>query len=165
MNRKIVVFLDTEKYVLENVIQNKDKIKEAKIIGELIKKGTMIGKIEPTEIGIITPFRAQIKEITNEMKIGIKDPKMLEELNSIEISTIDKFQGRDKSLIIISLSYSNESENENEMLAYQWNRLNVAFTRAKYKMIIVASLHQIKGKKIFSELLEFAHNNNFIHSF
>jgi DNA replication ATP-dependent helicase Dna2 len=56
----------------------------------------------------------------------------------LEFSTIDKYQGRDKSVIILSFVRSNEKGNAGRLLQ-DARRLNVALTRAKCKMIAVGS--------------------------
>lgn len=53
-------------------------------------------------IGIISPYRAQLQIIGAMLKQSHK---------SVECSTIDKYQGRDKECIIISLVRSNSNQN------------------------------------------------------
>ena len=74
--------------------------------------------------------------------------------DGLEISTIDRFQGRDKSVVIISLVRSN-SEGKSGRLLQDFRRLNVAFSRAKHKMIIIgsyATLH--RGSDVLRPVLE-----------
>lgn len=56
----------------------------------------------------------------------------------MERLTADQFQGKDKDCVIISLVRSN-SQNQIGDLLQDWRRLNVAFTRAKSKLIIIGS--------------------------
>ena len=68
--------------------------------------------------------------------------------------TIDRFQGRDKSAIIISLVRSN-SEGKTGRLLQDFRRLNVAFSRAKKKMIIVGSFSTLqKGSDVLCPVLD-----------
>lgn len=53
----------------------------------------------------------------------------------IEISTVDKYQGRDKEMIILSLVRSNMEGHVGKLIK-DWRRINVAFTRAKSKLIV-----------------------------
>ena len=72
----------------------------------------------------------------------------------LEMCTIDRFQGRDKSVIILSLVRSN-NEGKAGRLLQDFRRLNVAFSRAKRKMIIVGSLSTLqKGSDVMRPVLE-----------
>uniref|UniRef100_A0A8C0B9Q0 DNA replication ATP-dependent helicase/nuclease n=1 Tax=Buteo japonicus TaxID=224669 RepID=A0A8C0B9Q0_9AVES len=83
---------------------------------------------KPSDIGIISPYRHQLKTITDLMA------KLKE--NRVEVNTVDKYQGRDKSIIIISFVRNSNDENLGTLLK-DWRRLNVAITRAKHKLIMV----------------------------
>jgi len=56
-------------------------------------------------IGIISPYRAQVKHLHKFLKDNLKSVKEL------EIHTVDKFQGKDKECIIVSLVRSNQNGN------------------------------------------------------
>ena len=79
-------------------------------------------KFDFNEIGIITPFLKQEKFISKE----------LEELGFNNVYTIDKSQGSEKDIIIISFVKTSF----NESIVNDLARINVAFTRAKKKLII-----------------------------
>ena len=61
----------------------------------------------------------------------------------LEISTIDRYQGRDKPVIILSCVRSNKQARTGRLLQ-DMRRLNVAMTRAKCKFIIVGSFSTLK---------------------
>ena len=50
--------------------------------------------INSANIGIITPFRQQVKLIREALRSGGH--------HEVEVNTVDQYQGRDKSVIIIS---------------------------------------------------------------
>ena len=56
----------------------------------------------------------------------------------LEVSTIDKYQGRDKETIILSMARSNDAGKTGRLLEDK-RRLNVAFSRTKMKLIIIGS--------------------------
>lgn len=56
----------------------------------------------------------------------------------LELSTIDKYQGRDKAVILVSFVRSNELGNCGNLLN-DFRRINVAFSRAKRKLILLGS--------------------------
>ena len=120
---KPVVFVEYKKLFNEKELNeanyvNKIEIKLIKEILNMIK----LTKFDFNDIGIITPFLKQEKYLSKE----------LEDIGFNNVYTIDKSQGSEKEIIIISFvktSFNNSIVND---LA----RINVAFTRAKNKLII-----------------------------
>ncbi|KAH0623512.1 hypothetical protein JD844_006339 [Phrynosoma platyrhinos] len=102
---------------------------------------------KPLDIGVISPYRHQLKVITELMTSS--------HINKVEVNTVDKYQGRDKSIIIVSFVRSNTDGKLGELLK-DWRRLNVAITRAKHKLVMlgcVPSLCQyLPLKKLLSHL-------------
>ncbi|GIS23409.1 MAG: hypothetical protein CM15mP123_13110 [Gammaproteobacteria bacterium] len=85
----------------------------------------------------------------------------------IDVGTVDKFQGREAEIVIVSMTSSDIFEAPRGIdFLMEKNRLNVAVTRAKTLAIIVGSedLHQPEAKSIKSmeiqnfyiSLIEFA---------
>lgn len=56
----------------------------------------------------------------------------------LEVSTIDRYQGRDKDAIVLSFVRSNPKGKVGRLLE-DFRRLNVAVTRAKCKLVMVGS--------------------------
>jgi DNA replication ATP-dependent helicase Dna2 len=83
-------------------------------------------------VGVVSPYRAQIRIMEECSRMSSLKKQ------GLEFSTIDKYQGRDKSVIILSFVRSNEKGNAGRLLQ-DARRLNVALTRAKCKMIAVGS--------------------------
>lgn len=109
-----------------------------------------------SSIGVITPFRSQLR--------ALQDSLNLMGNSGLEISTIDRFQGRDKSVVIISLVRSNDDGKSGRLLQ-DFRRLNVAFSRAKHKMIIIGSystLHQ--GSDVLRPVLESCRERGWIQN-
>jgi TPR repeat protein len=94
----------------------------AKIVEHIRRKN------ESSSIGVITPYAEQKRLITEK----ISQRKHLQE--SIDINTVDGFQGDERDIIIISFTRSHVSEFLKEI-----RRLNVAITRAKFCLIILAA--------------------------
>ncbi|KAJ3615625.1 hypothetical protein Zmor_012420 [Zophobas morio] len=90
----------------------------------LIKCGVSAGNV-----GIITPYHSQTLLIKENL---IKS----EFLSTLEVFTIDKYQGKDKLVIILSFVRSNSLSLVGSLLEDS-RRLNVAFTRAKEKVAIL----------------------------
>lgn len=114
--------------------------------GNLLVKRLNELKTEYLSIGIISPYRAQV----NFLKSSIEDAQTT-------IETVDSFQGQERDVIFISLVRSN-SENEIGFLK-DYRRMNVAMTRAKYKLIIIGDSSTLGSDPFYSDLLEFIENN------
>lgn len=101
----------------------------AHLVTTLIRAG-----VPPNTIGVITFYRSQLALLRSEVK-AIAGTTATSEL---EMHTADKYQGRDKEVIILSCVRSNTDGNIGELLK-DWRRVNVAITRAKSKLLIVGS--------------------------
>lgn len=112
------------------------------ILHSLIRSGA-----PPKDIGVISPFRAQVQNIGDHSSMASWKE------SGLEVSTIDRYQGRDKPVIVLSLVRSNR-EGQTGRLLQDKRRLNVAFTRAKAKLIIVGSFSTLtRGSPILRPLL------------
>lgn len=107
---------------------------EARIVVQLVDALLATG-VPADEIGVMTHYRSQLSLL----KHGLRAHG-----NSIELHTADRFQGRDKEVVILSLVRSNEACNIGDLLK-DWRRINVAFTRAKTKLLVVGSGDTLKG--------------------
>lgn len=110
------------------------------------------GGLQPASLGIISPYRHQLKLISQVFH---------RETNEIEINTVDKYQGRDKSCIIVSLVRSNEHCNVGDLLR-DWRRVNVAVTRAKRKLILIGSLTTLRGSLLLQELFDLLERKDWV---
>jgi predicted ATPase len=84
---------------------------------------------EKKEIGIITFYVPQLKLIENQIH-----PRHYPALN-IRTGTVDRFQGMERQIVIVSLVRNNE--NQEIGFAKKPERINVAFSRAQELLIIV----------------------------
>jgi DNA replication ATP-dependent helicase Dna2 len=72
-------------------------------------------------------------------------------LAGLEALTVDKYQGRDKEAIIISLARSNAEGKAGRLLA-DWRRINVALTRPKRKLVVIGSPATLAGVPVLASL-------------
>lgn len=108
------------------------------LVAEYLQKG-----LDASEIGILSPFRAQATAIRK----SIRKSECIDEKHKdlIVSETVDKMQGQEKEVIIFSLTAGDEKYiKEMAEFLYNPNKLNVAFSRAKSKLIIVGNIEQIK---------------------
>lgn len=108
---------------------------EARIVTQLVDALLTVG-VPASEIGVMTHYRSQLSLLKHNLR-GHGN-------GAIEMHTADRFQGRDKEVVILSLVRSNEACNIGDLLK-DWRRINVAFTRAKTKLLVVGSKSTLKG--------------------
>jgi DNA replication ATP-dependent helicase Dna2 len=106
---------------------------EASIIAQLVQSLLTVG-VPGTEIGVMTHYRSQLALLRH----GLRGHE------EVEMHTCDRFQGRDKEVVVLGLVRSNEAGSIGELLR-DWRRINVAFTRAKTKLLVVGSARTLKG--------------------
>ena len=99
--------------------------------------------VAASDIGIITFYRSQLALLKQSLR---SHPE-------IEMHTADRFQGRDKEVVVLSCVRSNETANVGELLR-DWRRVNVAFTRARSKLMILGSRRTLCGNDLLRQFVE-----------
>ncbi|WP_317129824.1 AAA domain-containing protein [Mucilaginibacter corticis] len=94
-------------------------------------------------VGVIAPYREQVK-LLKELLLA----------TSIEVNTVDSFQGQERDIIYISLTRSNADGQIGFLKDYR--RLNVAMTRAKLKIVLVGDSTTLAQTPFFEELIAYA---------
>ncbi len=107
------------------------------------------GEIDIEEVGIITPYAGQVRAI----KDNIPD-----RLSSVEVRTVDGYQGREKEVIIFSCVRSNREGNVGFLSDSR--RLNVALTRAKRGLIVVGDPETLRIDEEWRKWLEHIKSRN-----
>ncbi|CAI9100039.1 OLC1v1036956C1 [Oldenlandia corymbosa var. corymbosa] len=102
--------------------------------------------VQASDIGIITPYAAQI--VFLKMLRGNDD-----KLKNIEISTVDGFQGREKEAIIISMVRSNSKKEVGFLSDHR--RMNVAVTRARRQCCVVCDTETVSSDKFLKRMIEY----------
>lgn len=122
---------------------------------------TKIGKQcvleERIDVGIISPYRAQVQYL----KKLIKKYEFFKPYRRlISVNTVDGFQGQERDVILISLVRSND-EGQIGFLK-DLRRINVAMTRARMKLIILGNKDTMTKHPFYKKLWEYveAINNN-----
>lgn len=133
-------------------------------------------------IGVIAPYKAQRRALT----VAFRERWGADV--DVEISTVDGFQGREKDIIIFSCvrapqsalsspptlsqfldpnasassslsSSSSASSSVGIGFLSEWQRLNVAITRAKYGLWVVGHGDTLKTDKGWSSFIDYARQN------
>ncbi len=100
---------------------------EAKAVAIIVRKLLELYKAE--DIAVIAPYRNQVCAIEEELGN-----------NSVKIGTVHSFQGKDKEVVIMSMTISSESDTfAKRFIGGKPNMLNVAFTRSKQQLFIVGN--------------------------
>ncbi len=135
-----------------------------KLIFDILKKDPQ------KEIGVVT-FNSFQQSLIMDMVEEHSINKSLRIPDNFFIKNIENVQGDEKDIIIFSIGYAPDSKNKMNMQFGSLNaeggenRLNVAVTRAREKVIVVSSIHpsQLKvddsknqGPKLFKKYLEYA---------
>jgi DNA replication ATP-dependent helicase Dna2 len=106
-----------------------EAILTTQLVTTLIRSG-----VSPRSIGVITFYRSQLALLRQELKAVAGSTAGAE----VEMHTADRFQGRDKEVVVLSCVRSNDTNNIGDLLK-DWRRVNVAVTRARSKLIIIGS--------------------------
>ncbi len=152
--------------VLLNVNGEGEQVSEEEAIAivRIIKKYISVG-LATKEIGVLSPFRAQAAHIRrllkNDEDISYEDSKAL------AVDTIDKMQGQEREVIIFTMVAGNTDYME-EMadFLYNPNKLNVAFSRAKSKLIVVGNmtkLAEVVDASIFPHIKQMLEYKDALH--
>lgn len=93
-------------------------------------------------IAVLSPFRAQVADIRR----GLKRCQGLENQEGIVVDTIDKLQGQEREVVIVSMA-AGDMDYMNEMgeFLYNPNKLNVAFSRARNKLVVVGNFKAMEN--------------------
>eukprot|EP01135_Chromosphaera_perkinsii_P005470 Nk52_evm19s352 gene=Nk52_evmTU19s352 len=115
-----------------------------KIVTQFLRAG-----VKPEQIGVITPYEGQRAYIVQHMQFNGALRSQL--YQDIEVASVDAFQGREKDIIILSCTRSNEHQG----IGFLNNprRLNVALTRAKYGCIIIGNPKVLSKQLLWNNLL------------
>jgi len=142
---------------LEESVENRGYINrtEGAIIEALVLKFNVL-QVKKDCIGVIAPYRAQIDHLTN----------LLSSYLGVEINTVDKFQGRENKIILLSFvrSGSMDDSNVHSELLESINRLTVSVTRAQYKFIAIGCTRTLSKIDVTNRLIKYVRKNDMIVS-
>jgi superfamily I DNA and/or RNA helicase len=109
---------------------------------------------KPT-VGIISPYKEQVFCLKEQF---VHFPDISSQTAYLSIDSIDGFQGQERDIIYISLVRSN-SEGQIGFLA-DTRRINVALTRAKYKLVVIGDSATLGNHKFYEALIDYFQRHN-----
>tara|TARA_B100000676_G_scaffold311912_1_gene383734 strand:- start:1342 stop:3270 length:1929 start_codon:yes stop_codon:yes gene_type:complete len=116
-----------------------------KILMDLVDSGGFA----TSQVGIVTPYAGQVRSIRDILP---------EQFQSVEVRTIDGYQGREKDVIIFSCVRSNIDGNVGFLSDRR--RLNVALTRSRRGLIVIGNPDTLSHDEDWNDWLEHIRSRN-----
>ena len=145
---------------VQHIGNTSSSIEEAEVVVEIASQQSEV--LGPSEVLIVAPYNAQVDLIRQQLDAsGLQD---------IAVGTVDKFQGREAMVVIVSLAASSAADAPRGLeFILDRNRLNVAVSRAKANCFLVyspkivrsrfRSIEELKSLSRLNGLLGFAKSN------
>ena len=141
-------------------------VQEAEECVRVVQKLLLSGDVKNAgDIGIIAPYAAQVRAISEEWNrkvtsdVKLKNTSVVEADNpesakdELEIRSVDGFQGREKEVIVLC-TVRNNRQNQLGFVADP-RRLNVAITRAKRGLIVLGHRDTLSTDQLWQKWLQF----------
>jgi DNA replication ATP-dependent helicase Dna2 len=157
---KRVVYIGTETDYDGNP---KTNLEEAQRVGEVIEAFYQLYEangleLKPENVGVITPFRAQIAQVRQQLETYEKG------YEQCTIDTVERYQGGARDIIIISLCLNMTHQldavvslSDDETVD---RKLNVALTRARKHLVVIGNEYIMRQDKRYHALLDWIASNN-----
>ncbi len=113
---------------------------EADVVMELILS-LFMRDVSPEDIGVVVPYRAQSRLIRSLIRRNLLDSELASRL---VVDTVERMQGQEREVIIVSFATASAKfAAQMADFLFQPQRLNVAVTRPRTKLILVGSHHML----------------------
>ncbi|GIM05113.1 hypothetical protein Vretimale_9531, partial [Volvox reticuliferus] len=109
---------------------------EALVVVGMVRHMLAAG-ISSADIGIVTPYLAQVQLLSNLLM-----PHIPPGAPTLEVSTVDGYQGREKEVMVFSTVRANPSATLGFL--EDWRRLNVAITRPRRALLLVGNADTLR---------------------
>ena len=106
----------------------------AAVVDDLLAAG-----LDPDDIGVIAPFRAQVAEIGRRV--------------DVTVDTVDRFQGSSEEAIVVSFVATGDLDGP---IFEDHRRVNVALTRAKRSLVLVGDEGALRSEPFYERMVEWA---------
>ncbi|HEY2383272.1 MAG TPA: AAA domain-containing protein [Terriglobia bacterium] len=107
---------------VESSRDGRSNLDEARVVADLVRSYVHERGVRPDAIGVVSPFRAQV----------VLMRQMLSD-TGVTVDTVERFQGGERDIMILSFVRSRGTG-----FVFDDRRLNVAITRARRKLVMVA---------------------------
>jgi DNA replication ATP-dependent helicase Dna2 len=155
-----VIFINTDAIStsLEFAAGSRINALEAKLVAQLTVSLLSLG-IPATEVGVIAFYRSQLALLRSTLQATHTQTQSSElaapagaGVGGVELHTADRFQGRDKEVVLVSCVRSNENGVIGDLLKDR-RRVNVALTRARSKLVILGSERTLSSNELLGDLV------------
>lgn len=134
---------------------------EAQLVTQLVF-ALLASGVPATEIGVITFYRSQLALLRQTVKAYSSGAGLgVANVGQVEMHTADKFQGRDKEVVIVSCVRANETGHVGDLLK-DWRRINVAVTRARSKLVMIGSAGTLAKDALLEKLLKLLESRKWV---
>lgn len=117
---------------------------EANVVIELILS-LFMRDVSPEDIGVVVPYRAQSRLIRSLIRRNLLDSDLAKHL---VVDTVERMQGQEREVIIVSFATTSAKfAAQMADFLFQPQRLNVAVTRPRTKLILVGSHHMLDADR------------------
>ncbi|KAI1498916.1 P-loop containing nucleoside triphosphate hydrolase protein [Biscogniauxia marginata] len=135
---------------------------EARIACDYAASIVESGLVEPKEVCIMSPFKAQVQQIRKLIRGMGKDG-----LWGVNIGPTEAFQGLEKGVVILCTTRSKQRfvEKDRELawgIIGMPNTMNVAITRAKYGLIVIGKEELLRGDPNWRAFVSFCERNGLV---
>ena len=117
-----------------------------KLVRELLALG-----VPAREIGVIAPFRAQVSAIRQ--RLERLSPADAPDDERVIVDTVDRFQGGERAVMLLSFGGRAVSQARGLAFLADPNRLNVALTRARRKLILIGERKWLRQEPLLGRLI------------
>ncbi len=124
---------------------------EAEVVCELVLS-LLMRDVTPEEIGVVVPYRAQSRLIRSLLRHMLMDEEVTKKL---VVDTVERMQGQERDVILVSFATASPKfAAQMADFLFQPQRLNVAVTRPRSKLILVGSHEMLKADEFAPEQKE-----------
>ena len=162
LNTDTLLPLSFESVTGQRIVNQVEAILTSQLVTSLISVG-----VSGSDIGVITFYRSQLALLK----------QSVHHTSAVEMYTADRFQGRDKEVIVVSCVRSNSrltvtekihGRNREETgqvgdLLRDWRRVNVAITRARSKLIIIGSVRTLRMDDVLRKLIDLCTDRGWLY--
>ncbi len=110
-------------------------LEEANLVADLAVE--LVGRhgVPAADIAVVAPFRAQVRVVRSALQ-----RRLVRALDDVVVDTVERMQGQEREVVILSLAVGDpDTLQARAGFFFSTSRLNVALSRARTKVIVVAS--------------------------